>query len=166
MNPSQPKSKSLSATTELLCVASAILVAGHFLEYSGLLGGISSCHAQSGSDLSALDYAHSVPLKQAKASTPERARSQPANGKSVTHVHPWYRYALPLSTAMFLLTFGIWSLQSQANHAISWVQIAKQAPINQAIANECCGTPPTSACQHAIAERALPLSGSTLGLSR
>lgn len=164
MNPSQPKSKSLSATTELLCVASAILVAGYFLECAGYSNGTSRCQAQyhqaqNAADPSALDYAHSVPFKQASTSHPERSRSSQASGKSNAPIHPWYRYALPISTAVFLLTFGIWSLQSQANHAISGLNIAKQESTNQSIANECCGTLPTLVCQHAIAEQALPQPG-------
>jgi len=188
MNPSQLKSKSLSSATELLCVASAILVAGYFLECAGFSNGTSRCQAQYyqaqyyqaqyyqtqyyqtqyyqtqyAADPSALDYAHSVPFKQASASHPERPRSSPASRISDASTHPWYRYALPISTAVFLLTFGLWSLQSQANHAISELnnskQESKQESTNQSIANECCGTLPTSACQHAIEEQALPQTG-------
>ena len=168
MNPSQLKSKSLSSATELLCVASAILVAGYFLECAGFSNGTSRCQAQYyqtqyAADPSALDYAHSVPFKQASASHPERPRSSPASRISDASTHPWYRYALPIATAVFLLTFGLWSLQSQANHAISELnnskQESKQESTNQSIANECCGTLPTSACQHAIEEQALPQTG-------
>lgn len=166
MNLSQAKSTSMSGIAELFCVASAILVASYLFQWSGLLGTSWGCQAPIGADPSAFAYAHSVPFKQPGASHPEPLRYLQPDAKRSMTIHPWYRYALPLSSAVFLLTFGIWSLQTQPNLAISSLDIATRESINQATADECCDTPPTSACQHATAKQGLPLSGPTLDPSR
>lgn len=167
MNASPPKSNSVSATAGMVCVASAILVAGHFLECSALLGGRSLCQAQVGAGPSAFDYAHSVPYKPSHSTQTTRNRaintSSPTSGAAG---HPWYRYALPLSTAVFLFTFSIWSLQSQPNLAMSSRLEVAKAEINRSISGECCDTPPTSVCRHAIEEPGLLHSGLGLDLSQ
>lgn len=127
------------------------------------------------------DFAQAVPLASANRSSSEGivkkhgARdSEPARdfkrstGAIVGNVLQdrwWYRYALPVSSACFLLCFGSWSLQNIGNSAIRpHVASARVSPTNGPFPGAAfgmirmpgCGsrgTPPTLAYQRATAER-------------
>lgn len=85
----------------------------------------SRCHAQSDREPAARDYAHSVPVQHSTALSIEARAMERRNLRAFGPEPVWYRYALPVSLTVFFLSFGIWSLHSQPNHAITPLEPAK-----------------------------------------
>jgi hypothetical protein len=118
MNPISHLSSQVHHVAGVLCIGLAVFVGVQCVEREAI-----QCEgAYRGSptldEPKATDYAHAVPAASPKNWTRQSSALKGASTKTTGYDGAWYRCALPLSTACFLLSFGIWSLQSQPNHAI------------------------------------------------
>lgn len=138
----------------IVCIASAIVAAGQVLESVAFHFPTSQIGWKVGSEQGPFDFAHSVPLQRREYPSNAVIRLEPSRAKKVQEISRWYRYALPLSTTVFLLSFGIWSLQSQPNHAIRPLGSPLEELINRSFGDEYSDIQPTSVCPHAIEEPA------------
>lgn len=116
MKPSRASHKNDCDSMRWLSLASAILVIGLVFQQTTALSLGSPSRVSSSFEPVAVDFAHSVTVQRYVTSIGDRRHPKPISRPS-TAGKSWYRYALPLSTAVFLLSFSVWSLQSQPNHA-------------------------------------------------
>lgn len=129
-----PMPNRIRHAASLACVGLAVLVAVGFLEHETRFCRGALCRTSSFTDPDAKDFAHAIPALPPgmirSESRPEGRTAKPM-ARGGLSVGAWYRCALPLSTACFLLSFGIWSLQSQPNHAIRPFSVTGQQPPTQ-----------------------------------
>lgn len=152
MTSSSADSNPIRLHAGIFCIASAIVVVGQVLESVAFHIPTPQAGAKVGSEPAPFDFAHSVPLHRRGYPGIAVIRLEANRVKQVSETSRWYRYALPLSTTAFLLSFGIWSLQSQPNHAIRPLGSPGDESINRNFAAEYFDTQPTSAFPHAIEE--------------
>ncbi len=118
MKPHSPHPGRIARYAQFLCVASAILVTGFLIDGLTHLQSTSRLYGQIGSELAPATFAHSVQLQHREYAPFDRIRSNVNAPQSLTTVPDWYRSALPLATAVLLLAFSVWALQTQPNDAV------------------------------------------------
>jgi hypothetical protein len=118
MNPASHFSSQVHHVTGVLCVGLAAFLGVQCVEREAIQCEGAYRGSPSLDEPKATDYAHAVPAASPKNWTGKSSTGKGSSVKTTGYDGAWYRCALPLSTACFLLSFGIWSLQSQPNHAI------------------------------------------------
>lgn len=163
MNPSVSHVRAPGENAGLIWIASAIVLVGILVDTSGWIQSSAQCCAQSGSDATARNFAHSVQLSRYKTDRDYAKRAKPTAKSPSASSPKWYRYALPISMTAFLVSFSLWALHAHPNHACRSIKAripgpavgTEAIPVPKALYH---GTPPTSACPHEVGElRPLPV---------
>jgi hypothetical protein len=143
---------SIRSKAGTVCIASAMLLVSQMMESAAFFSQTASTRNAFRFEPPVFDFAHSVPVQRNQYASSAPLRVKPNRMQENAIRQPWYRYALPLSLAVFFLSFSLWALQSQSNFAIRPLSCYTEGAATPASSNEDSGTRPTSVCQHATEE--------------